>query len=73
MTTPEVLMILKQGIRFEAPSAAERREPFAVVRCPGCKGAGTVDSDQYEGQTSIDCSNPDCTYHETHDLRKAPA
>ncbi len=71
MARPEILMILKQGIRFEPMSASERREPFAVVRCPGCKGAGAIDTDQYQGKVSIDCDNADCDYHETHDLRVA--
>lgn len=66
-------MILKQGVRFEAPSATERREPFAIIRCPGCKGAGTVDSDQYEGKVSIQCGSDSCDYHETHDLRSERA
>ena len=68
MTRPEVLTVLKQGVRKDPPTAGERREPFAVVRCPGCKGAGTVDLDQYQGAVSIQCGN--CPYHETHDLRE---
>ena len=39
----------------------------AVIRCPGCKGSGNIDRDQYEGTVSILCEF--CGYHETHDLR----
>ena len=63
-------MVLKQGVRKGPPTYSERREPWAVVRCPGCKGAGTVDLDQYQGKVSLDCGNPDCEYHEIHDLRE---
>ncbi len=66
---PEVLMILKRGVRKDPLSYSERQEPFAVIRCPGCRGAGTVDADQWEGEVSIECGNPACDYHETHDLR----
>ena len=76
MARPDVMTILKRGIRFEAMSAAERREPFAVVRCPNCEGAAAIDVDQYEGRVSIRCAgrlggpmDGDCDYHETHDLR----
>ncbi len=69
MTVPEVLMVLKPGITFDAPTYSERHEPFAVIRCPGCKGAGVVDLDQYRGEVSIQCSN--CDYHETHVLTVA--
>lgn len=67
MPKPEVLTVLKQGISKDPPTYSERQEPWAVVRCPGCRGAGTVDFDQYQGKASIDCDN--CDYHETHDLR----
>ena len=74
MEKPEVLMVLKQGTRKDPPTAAERLEPFAVVRCPDCKGAATVDLDQYQGKVSILCAaevapRKPCGYHETHDLR----
>lgn len=65
-TKPEVLIVLKKGIRKEPFSYSERREPFAVVRCPDCKGAGPIDLDQWEGKVSIQCDN--CNYHETHNM-----
>ncbi len=68
-TKPEVLMFLKQGVRKDPPSYSERREPWAVIRCPECKGAGAIDLDQLEGTVSIQCGNETCSYHETHDLR----
>ena len=75
MKKPEVLMVLKQGTRKAPPTAAERLEPFAVVRCPSCKGSATVDMDQYEGKVSMLCASEvgvgtPCGYHETHDLRE---
>lgn len=66
MAKPEVLTVLKHGITFDAPTYTERHEPFAVIRCPGCKQAGSVDLDQYQGKVSIQCDN--CDYHETHNL-----
>ncbi len=70
MSAPEVLIVLKSGVTFDAPTYTERHEPFAVVRCPGCQGAGAIDLDQFQGKVSIDCDN--CDYHETHALT-APA
>lgn len=67
MSKPEVLIVLKQGIYKDPPTYSERREPWAVIRCPGCRGAAAIDLDQWEGKVSIQCSN--CNYHETHDLR----
>lgn len=40
----------------------------AYVRCPGCREAGWIGPDQYQGLVSIDCDR--CDYHQTHDLRK---
>lgn len=68
-TRPEVLIPPLEPVAGTPPAA--RTDPYATVRCPGCKGVGHIDQDQYEGQISIECSNPACNYHETHDLRKA--
>jgi len=43
---------------------------FFRVRCPGCGTIGIIDPDQYAGRVSIECAEPGCTYHETHDLSK---
>lgn len=36
--------------------------PNHWFRCPGCKGMGLIDDDQYYGRVSIDCTN--CESHE---------
>ena len=41
------------------------QESFPLFRCPGCKGMGDIDDDQFHGRVSIDCTN--CEYHETKD------
>lgn len=40
-------------------------ESFPLFRCPGCKGTGTIDRDQFYGRVSILCEH--CGYHETQD------
>ncbi len=34
---------------------------FPWFRCPGCKGLGKIDDDQFNGRQSIDCTH--CPYH----------
>ena len=68
-TKPEIRTVLKRGFRKAPYSYSERREPFAVIRCPGCQKAISVDLNQYEGKTSIQCTG--CNYHETHNLTGA--
>lgn len=46
-------------------------ESFPWFRCPGCKGVGTIDDDQFHGRQSIDCTN--CEYHEKQDWSKEDA
>lgn len=45
------------------------KESFPLFRCPGCKGVGEIDDDQFNGRVSIDCTN--CEYHETQDWSKS--
>ena len=70
-TRPEVLIPPLEQLPGTPP--ATRTDPFATVRCPGCKGVGHIDQDQYEGRVSIRCDNESCDYHETHDLRTEAA
>jgi hypothetical protein len=65
MTKPEVLEVSGVSPERQAP------ELYASIRCPGCKGIGWIDRDQYEGKVSILCA--ECGWHETHDLRPANA
>ena len=41
--------------------------PIMKFKCPGCRGWGQVDDDQYHGRVSILCG---CGFHETIDLSK---
>lgn len=41
-----------------------------LLKCPGCGEWGALDDDQYDGRISV-ATEPDCSYHETHDFRGA--
>lgn len=61
---PELLSL----IPYEGGCILSGETPWAMIRCPQCRGVGSIDLDQFEGRVSIQC---DCGYHETHDLRQS--